>query len=783
MSQHPIPPSASDRARLARPWIIAILAVLLMELGFFNLGHWRTASLAEARTGEPTIGAGLKALGGGEYEVTDPATATVTVPVGTADGRPVAVGSVRVVADGADPAAAQTVAIALHVPDEESTQLSARDLAGTKDTSGLSTRADGGVTSERRSWVDLRDSDGAWGNARATLTYTSLPDSQVLLVGKLARDYHATELRATFLAAEGAHVRFTRLEANARLPLRVSPVRLALEMAFAAFLVLFRPRSRLYRMPVRDSRLQWLAVGAFVLVWSVALAYIARRTQLIQFYQLPGFLHWKDTEQYQRLGEALLHGRTWLDLPVDPDLTTMANPYSYADRLDLAARGHQFFWDHAYYGGHYYSYFGVVPAVLLFAPFQLLTGKWLPTWAAIAACCLVATACGTLLVRRVARDRFPRVSLGTLWLTTLGFNLSTNLLQYCHRSDTYGIPIAMAIALTLAGLLCWQCSQRADGTVNPWLVGLGSLLMALDLGTHPQFILASVLAIPMFWGQIAHARTLFSRRSLGASVAALLPYALVAVPLLLYNRARFGSLFDFGATYNLSCYDIDAYHGASYQLATQVFAQLFQPLATTTAFPFLAIADTAAAAPNEPSMGGYFAMVPFACLALLFWCARRRLRRHGVWAFTCVALAVTVAIVLADVSMAATGMRYLGDDAYLLAMCAVLVLFALAGDGSGPLAWRILVTVTVTAVAIGALIAFLGLFVPGRLGGWDQVVPQWYYAVRLWFIGLTAWPQRQGVRPPPPAHPVGDRPAGTALVDHLVSNVSRRCRKAAMSWR
>ena len=32
-------------------------------------------------------------------------------------------------------------------------------------------------------------------------------------------------------------------------------------------------------------------------------------------------------------------------------------------------------WDHAYYNGHYYMYFGVVPVLLLFLPFRLLTGQ------------------------------------------------------------------------------------------------------------------------------------------------------------------------------------------------------------------------------------------------------------------------------------------------------------------------------------------------------------------------------------------------------------------------
>ena len=107
-------------------------------------------------------------------------------------------------------------------------------------------------------------------------------------------------------------------------------------------------------------------------------------------------------------GGRLIHGHTWLDLKVDPALTTMANPYDYFARRSIAADGtHTFYWDHAYYNGHYYCYFGVVPALLTFVPFQLVTGHWMPTWAAMGVFTTLAVVFGTLLVRRLAQRLLP----------------------------------------------------------------------------------------------------------------------------------------------------------------------------------------------------------------------------------------------------------------------------------------------------------------------------------------------------------------------------------------
>ena len=83
-----------------------------------------------------------------------------------------------------------------------------------------------------------------------------------------------------------------------------------------------------------------------------------------------------DYDQYARLGDALIHGHTNLDLPVPDELAQMSNPYDSDLRGQVAGRiDIPIYWDHAFYKGKYYCYFGVVPAILLFIPYQLLTGK------------------------------------------------------------------------------------------------------------------------------------------------------------------------------------------------------------------------------------------------------------------------------------------------------------------------------------------------------------------------------------------------------------------------
>lgn len=705
------------------PWIIALIVVAIIEIGFFNLGYWRTHQLPAVTQGAPEVGAGLRSLGNDEYEIIKPSEATITVPISSAsDAGPVYVGSVRVMENTSPDT--QQVAFAIKTPGKDGR------------------------------WVDARESDGAWEAPRHTLWYSNLPSSQMLLFGTKRSIYEGVSARITFLGDQGLKVAFSGMQVNATIPFTINSIRLCMELIAAAFFVVFRPSSRIYRMRVNTkSARQNIALAIYIFAYTATLTYIARLTNTHVFESLGNF--WIDTEQYQRLGDALIRGHTWLDLPVDPQLANMPNPYSFYDRTELVQQhGMQYFWDHAYYDGHYYCYFGVVPAVLLFVPFQLLTGEWMPTWLALGVFFAIASLFGTLLVRTMAQKYFPNTSLGIIWLSIISLGLGTNLFTYARRSDFYGIPITAAIAFVFAGLWFWIKAKREDGTVSIPLVMTGSFCMALLLGTRPQFLAAWVLAFPIFWDEIFHRRTLFSRKGFGATVSAIAPFAVVAVPILAYNYVRFHSILNFGQSYNLTGYDMTSRHASPYLMPRVLFNALFQPISTCSEFPFITMVDTYVEAPNEPSLGGYFAVAPIAIFALFTWVVRRQLANHNVWGIAITTVTVACIVVFVDSYISGTTMRYYGDSGYLFILAAILTIFAYANSDSlydtnftqetlstgavSSIGLRTLIVVVEIAVCITAIITFLGMFTQGLLGSWDNQIPALFDEVKSWFIGLTA---------------------------------------------
>ena len=83
--------------------------------------------------------------------------------------------------------------------------------------------------------------------------------------------------------------------------------------------------------------------------------------------------------QYQELAEALSEGKVSVG-DAEEALLAMKNPY---DTIALQAAGIGYRADYAYYNGKYYVYLGIVPVLLLYLPYYLLTGGALQNYVAV----------------------------------------------------------------------------------------------------------------------------------------------------------------------------------------------------------------------------------------------------------------------------------------------------------------------------------------------------------------------------------------------------------------
>ncbi len=435
--------------------------------------------------------------------------------------------------------------------------------------------------------------------------------------------------------------------------------------------------------------------------------------------------------QYGALAHSLLNGR--LDLTQDPPIAMqeMTNPYDTAARQQAAPDA---LWDVAYYQGRYYVYFGIVPCLLFQLPFEALTGvRDLPpslpmillSWLFL----LAVFGC----VKQAARCWFPDMSAAVYLLLCTGIGSSSQIYYLLLRPSTYEYAILSGATFVMLALWQWllAANQPAEkhGRILFHLV-LGSLCMALVAGCRPQMVLFAVLCLPIFWQRYLREKRLCTRQGIAEALAFILPVVLVAIGLMWYNAARFGSPFDFGANYNLTSNDMTRRGFSVGRTAPAVLTFLFGIPGVQAVFPYLTAVkmqtNYMGLTITELFYGGSFACLPLLWgLAALPLAHRRLASKRDLQTFVRLVLGCMLVLAVLDCQMAGMLYRYQSDWLGPLLLAAALAwalaeqtLQAHAAQPGMNVLQRTLRTVLPLAVLAGACYSFCIYFTaePGLIG-------------------------------------------------------------------
>ena len=708
--------------------LAAFVVVVVVECVLCNLAFWRTlAASGDSAAAYNTLGPGLERTDDGLLRVTDPTQAYMQV---AADGSS---DYVRVVA----------------VSDDV--------LAGSSDGSGdvLSTvrvRADADRSACEITSVSLASDRSMYVKARAGRT-----------------------VRLQILEPKGSLIPFEAVRANVRVPFAFSALRVGAMVAVVVLVLLWRPGSRLWKVPLDVSSVRQrgalavlLAVPAVatlvMVVWQV------RNAGPLCFHSDGMYTY--DYDQYDHVAQALLQGHAWLDLEVPQELASAANPHDVSTRLRLLDAGvTPIYWDYAFFDGHWYSYFGVIPALLLFVPFRAVTSLWvdgglmLPSGAAVPLLMFGFLVFSCLLTIRVVSRIRPHAPLAAVSMLCVFVLLASNGAYLWYRTNFYSVPIAASLCLSSLGLWLWLNADKkpdasgwlvrvdgADALSVPHLMA-GSVCIAANLGCRPPFVVVAFLAFAIFRPQIfaifrqipvsvslprGRARALL--RLLRGPLAVLLPAVAVVIPLFAYNMVRFGSPFDFGSSYQMTVTDMTSYVQPLANLALTIVYYLFLPLRFTGEFPFIAVSP--APLPSwgytEAMPGGLFAMVPLAILSFALPFLRRRMRlagRANMWHALMCCLLLGLLVVVMDSRLGGLGWRYAADSSWLFAVAAVPAIL-LAVDCPRPRAAWVARMAFLVLLLFSIAITVMSLFMFGRDDELLRNNPSLFHEVQSWFALL-----------------------------------------------
>lgn len=359
----------------------------------------------------------------------------------------------------------------------------------------------------------------------------------------------ASRVRVWFQQPVGSAFVLGQVGVNDRPGFRFSWLRVILLISVLAFLVAFvDPRSALWHIRYDPAGHHWqiAVMGLLFLPLLIGFLIVANRSPGVSLQPptpgAPGNYTYEG-DQYARTADAILHGHPWLDLTLVPELKRARNPYSLALRAQLLSQGvTPVFWDHVFWDGHWYMYFGILPVLLAYLPYEIgsimFAGKaqGLSTVTADVLFLTLFVLFGLLLLDRILRRWLPGTSLGTAWLCGLMLVLGGNVVFLLFRPDFYTTPLANSLWMTAVGLLFWLTARRiVTGTrttrlrrrkktvTRPWTVSdgdagwllqagkirlsrphlvFGTLFLAANIGSRPTFALTVLLAFPIFADEI-----------------------------------------------------------------------------------------------------------------------------------------------------------------------------------------------------------------------------------------------------------------------------------------
>lgn len=399
-------------------------------------------------------------------------------------------------------------------------------------------------------------------------------------------------------------------------------------------------------------------------------------TGVIAFYAwdaAPGralFGRFDDGDRYYNLlVRGFRAGHLSLPVTAPPGLLALKDPYD--PKLNGAFGMH----DVSFYKGKFYLYFGVAPALVLYGPFRVLTGRYLNDPQAVFIFCTSAFLAGTLLLLRAGRRYFPSMGVTATSAAVLAWGFTTMVPVLLRRPEFYEVAVSSAHAFFIASLFALY--QSIHGVRKLRWMALASLCYGLAIASRPTYLFGAAGLVVAVW---------LTRRSappaggggepgwLAHLCAAVIPVGLVLAGLMAYNYLRFDNPFEFGHRLALSGFpETKIRHFSPSYFWFNCRAYLLAPAQLSSYFPFVRVVSLPA--PPDGHFGvedpyGILPNIPFAVLALFAPLACANRPKLGVFAASVAVSFLAVASVLFSFGFASN--RYMVDFLPALILLAIL---------------------------------------------------------------------------------------------------------------
>ena len=496
--------------------------------------------------------------------------------------------------------------------------------------------------------------------------------------------------------SSGETVNVGSVSINCERPFEFSFLRVLVCVGLLCLVYIFRPASFIYKRRLCENiytkntltvAMLCLECAVIIILASINPAFMGIASKDYNSYKWDGKgidfveIDFSQHNQYDELAQAILKGKTYIDNDdVPQSLKDMKNPYDTAARTKQSfLSGDSYRWDVAYFNGHYYVYFGIVPLLLMYLPFRAIFDAPFPSAVGIMAFSLIFAVGVFVLLDLVCKKKFRNISVGTYILISLTFVNCCGMTFLAKRPDFYSVPIITSMAFIVWGIYFWFKGLNTERKRSLFFL-CGSACMALSVGCRPQSVLIYAVALPLFVPYFFKDKHIFKKQGIKELVLLAVPFITVAAGIMYYNFIRFGTPFDFGSAYNLTTNDVTRRGFSLGRTGLGIFTYLFQPPVFTAQFPFIKAVDIETnymgKTISENCFGGLITSLPILWFAFALPKAKACLKEKKLFGLTLTLFAVGIALVIADTQAGGLLQRYFSDFGYIFFLGVTFIIFA-----------------------------------------------------------------------------------------------------------
>lgn len=499
----------------------------------------------------------------------------------------------------------------------------------------------------------------------------------------------------------------------------INPVRMAVVLGFA-WLCYFLKKSEIARKPVKSC-------GYAMAVSTIALSIVFVGMALFSINIYRGNENANTDDEFSlttgnqmtyELVNAFEKGQVHLETEADDSLVNLENPYDWSQRRNNNVVSE---WDHVYYNGRYYSYYGIAPVILLFIPYHLWTGYYFPTvWAVF-----LFGAIGIIFLIKFFNAFMEK------YFSDIPFGMSVGscLIVVCCCSvwfnfvtpNFYEIAQTSGFACITAGAYFLLTSNMLDGkNINHVRLCVSSVFLALSVLCRPTlavYCIVGVMCIVFGFFRMKDPK-ITTKKYVQYFSCALLPYIILGTVQMVYNYQRFGSIFDFGIDYSITINDFTRAESHLSQVLIGFFNFLFVFPEINTTFPFIHsqfdLLDV---------HGYYFVANTIAC-GLLFKALPTFSYLYGVRAYrlapvqyrkqntilliaTCI---IAPFIIIFSIAESGYGVRYATDFAWQIILGALVIAFIIYRSTKNERLKNIMQKLLTVSVVVSTIISFTQMY-------------------------------------------------------------------------